>query len=65
MANLDSKLKRIKVLLWTWNKEVFGMVEHHIRSLEKKIEMLEGSLQITYSNEVNNNLISTSIELDC
>lgn len=41
---LAGKLKRLKVVLRTWNKEVFRRVDEHIQELEERVKLLETAL---------------------
>lgn len=52
LMNLTGKLKTVKLALRVWNKPVFGRVDGHSNALKEKIEVLEESLQMNYSESV-------------
>ncbi|XP_041004025.1 uncharacterized protein LOC121249384 [Juglans microcarpa x Juglans regia] len=64
LMKLAAKLKRVKVALKGWNKEVFGWTIGHIQELEKRIEWVEEKLQMRYEEEVELVLIASKMKLD-
>lgn len=60
---MAAKLKRTKVILKIWNKQVFDRVDHSITELQEKVEILEESLQERYSNEVEQDFLESNVEL--
>ncbi|XP_042983192.1 uncharacterized protein LOC122312605 [Carya illinoinensis] len=63
LVSLASKLKKIKVALCEWNKQVFGRTNVQIATLEKKLEQLNCSLQRDWNEDDERELVSSSIEL--
>ncbi|XP_040996123.1 uncharacterized protein LOC121242304 [Juglans microcarpa x Juglans regia] len=63
LLKLASRLKRVKVALREWNKQVFGRTNAHIASLEVKVEGLEGSLQREWDIDAERELVVASAEL--
>lgn len=45
LHKLVAKLKISKMALMSWNKNVFGWINHHISTLEEKLACLEERLQ--------------------
>lgn len=60
---LAAKLKKIRIVLKVWNKEVFGFTDIQIKKLEHKIVLLDGALQENYSEEVERELLAAKLEL--
>ncbi|KAF5459761.1 hypothetical protein F2P56_019681, partial [Juglans regia] len=61
---LAAKLKRLKLVLKSWNKEVFGWTGKHIKELEAKVEEGELRLQECYSEDVEADVLANKVELD-
>ncbi|XP_040987651.1 uncharacterized protein LOC121235368 [Juglans microcarpa x Juglans regia] len=61
---LAKKLKRLKQVLRTWNKEIFGWTGRHIKDLEIKVEEGEASLQERFSEDVEMDVLANKMELD-
>ncbi|XP_042942930.1 uncharacterized protein LOC122277118 [Carya illinoinensis] len=61
---LAGKLKRLKVTLKRWNKEVFGRMEGTIRELEERVEVLDVELQNQYTRKLECDFLEASNELD-
>ncbi|XP_042983381.1 uncharacterized protein LOC122312796 [Carya illinoinensis] len=61
---LAGKLKRLKVTLKRWNKEVFGRMEGTIRELEERVEVLDVELQNQYTRKLECDFLKASNELD-
>ncbi|XP_022880975.1 uncharacterized protein LOC111398286 [Olea europaea var. sylvestris] len=64
LHKLVGKLKRTKVAVKVWNKQVFGRVDHIISELQERVEILEESLQEGFSDEVEQHFLVTNIELE-
>lgn len=64
LFTLAGKLKRLKVALRTWNKDVFGKVEENIRALKERVEVLDVELQNKYSREIEYDFLEARDELD-
>lgn len=47
LEKLTAKLKKTKLAMETWNKNVFGQVDHNILELKEKLACLEDRLQIS------------------
>lgn len=62
MVRISSKLKRLKGVLQTWNKECFGRVEVELRRLEGRIVELESVLASQFSVQVENALLKCKQE---
>lgn len=45
------------------NKQVFGRVDHIISELQERVEILEESLQVEFSDEVERDFLESNIEL--
>ncbi|XP_035542978.1 uncharacterized protein LOC118346079, partial [Juglans regia] len=61
---LAAKLKRLKLVLKSWNKDVFGWTGKHIKELEAKVEEGELRLQECYSEDVEVDVLANKVELD-
>lgn len=61
--SIVSKLKRLKVALRSWNKQIFGRTKTNIAKLEARIKGLEDSLHSTFSKEVEIDLVVSQLEL--
>ncbi|KAF5458789.1 hypothetical protein F2P56_022794 [Juglans regia] len=61
---LVAKLKRLKLVLKSWNKDVFGWTGKHIKELEAKVEEGEFRLQECYSEDVEADILANKVELD-
>ncbi|KAG6714358.1 hypothetical protein I3842_05G199000 [Carya illinoinensis] len=61
---LVGKHKKLKLVLRSWNKEVFGHVDNHILKLEGKVELLEEYLQQNFSYEVDADLTMARNDLE-
>ncbi|XP_041016148.1 uncharacterized protein LOC121258669 [Juglans microcarpa x Juglans regia] len=64
LLKLAIRLKRTKLDLRGWNKDVFGRVERNIRALEGRLDFLDNQLQLGYSEEVVTDYLVTKIEID-
>ncbi|XP_042962740.1 uncharacterized protein LOC122297018 [Carya illinoinensis] len=64
LEKLAFKLKRMKQMLKTWNKDKFGRVEIMIRELEQRVEDLDFKLQEGYEDAIEQDLLISKIELD-
>lgn len=63
LLNLMLKLKRLKVALRDWNKNIFRLTEVHIGNLQELIEGLEWDLQEGYSKDIEADLVASNFEL--
>ncbi|KAF5454407.1 hypothetical protein F2P56_024075 [Juglans regia] len=63
MVILMIKLKRLKVALRNWNKNVFGRTEVRIENLEERIKGLERDLQEGFSEDIEADLVASQVEL--
>ncbi|XP_042950247.1 uncharacterized protein LOC122282354 [Carya illinoinensis] len=63
LLKLANKLKKLKVAFWEWNKTFFGRTNVQIDVLEKKVEELEGSLQRDWNEDVERELVSSTVDL--
>lgn len=61
---LTGKLKRLKVHLRSWNKEVFGHVKGKIQALKDRVEVLDSKMQNQCSMEMESKFFETKVELD-
>ncbi|XP_042988592.1 uncharacterized protein LOC122316118 [Carya illinoinensis] len=64
LTKLAAKLKRVKLELRSWNRNVFVRVKKDIQDLEKKLTALQFQLQANYSDETDAEFIATKMELD-
>lgn len=60
---LAENLKCLKLVMWTWNKVVFGWMGDHIKHLEAKLEDGEDCSKEVYFEEVETNVLASKIEL--
>ncbi|KAF5468557.1 hypothetical protein F2P56_012700 [Juglans regia] len=63
LSSLAIKLKRLKIALRCWNKDVFGWTGAHIKRLEERVEEGETQLQEHYSVDVETDVLATKLEL--
>ncbi|KAK0580059.1 hypothetical protein LWI29_035797 [Acer saccharum] len=63
LLKLAIRLKRTKVALRAWNKNVFGRVGENIQALEERMELLENQLQSGFSEEVEADYLTTKLEI--
>ncbi|TXG69366.1 hypothetical protein EZV62_004301 [Acer yangbiense] len=63
LLKLAIRLKRTKVALRAWNKNVFGRVGENIQALEERMELLENQLQSGFSEEVEVDYLTTKLEI--
>ncbi|KAG2684878.1 hypothetical protein I3760_10G096300 [Carya illinoinensis] len=63
LYRLVTKLRRLKIALRSWNKHIFGRMDTHIAVLEDRIKGLEVSLQCTFSEDMEDDLIASQMEL--
>ncbi|KAK0598052.1 hypothetical protein LWI29_031129 [Acer saccharum] len=63
LLKLAIRLKRTKVALCAWNKNVFGRVGENIQALEERMELLENQLQSGFSEEVEADYLTTKLEI--
>ncbi|KAK0581732.1 hypothetical protein LWI29_017271 [Acer saccharum] len=63
LLKLAIRLKRTKVALRAWNKNVFGRVGENIQALEERMELLENQLQSGFSEEVEAYYLTTKLEI--
>lgn len=63
LLRLAMWLKRTKVALRAWNKNVFGRVEENLQALEERLEFLEIQLQTGFSKEVETEYLATKLEI--
>ncbi|XP_040997575.1 uncharacterized protein LOC121243514 [Juglans microcarpa x Juglans regia] len=61
---LAGKLKKLKIALKVWNKEVFGWTQVHIQNLEKELEGLESNLQAAFYEEDEYAYLAIKLELE-
>ncbi|XP_022867043.1 uncharacterized protein LOC111386798 [Olea europaea var. sylvestris] len=64
LEKLMAKLKATKKALKLWNKEIFGRVDNVILELEERVEALDSRLQDAFSNEAEQEYLSSKIELE-
>lgn len=60
---LVSKLKRLKVALRRWNREVFGWTGDHIKRLEERLAEGSRRLQEQYSKDIESDVLASQVEL--
>lgn len=65
LEKLGVKLKKSKIALKSWNKNIFGCVDQNISELDDRLALAEDNLQNNYSTEVEQELIITKSELEC
>ncbi|TXG59223.1 hypothetical protein EZV62_013796 [Acer yangbiense] len=63
LLKLAIRLKRTKVALRAWNKNVFRRVGENIQALEERMELLENQLQSGFSEEVEADYLTTKLEI--
>ncbi|XP_042956358.1 uncharacterized protein LOC122292186 [Carya illinoinensis] len=63
LVNLSIKLKRVKIALREWNRNVFGRTEVIINQLENRIDTLEVQLQTCFNQKDENALLRTKMDL--
>lgn len=61
---LVAKLKRSKMALRSWNKNVFGQIDHHISTLEEKLASLEDSLKANDCVHTKQEFLAVKNELE-
>ncbi|XP_035540358.1 uncharacterized protein LOC118344262 [Juglans regia] len=64
LLKLSIRLKRTKIALRAWNKNVFGRVDVNIRALEERLEFLDTQLQSSFSEEIEDDFVATKTEID-
>ncbi|KAJ0074622.1 hypothetical protein Patl1_37562 [Pistacia atlantica] len=64
LLRLAEELKKTKLALRAWNKQVFGHVGQTIKELEERLEVLESRLLGGYDKEVECDFLVTKLELD-
>ncbi|KAF5472990.1 hypothetical protein F2P56_009642 [Juglans regia] len=64
LVRLAAKLKRTKLAIRYWNRQVFGRVDHMIKQLQERKEGLEVQLQGGYSSEIEEDFFLTKLELE-
>ncbi|KAF5472294.1 hypothetical protein F2P56_009025 [Juglans regia] len=64
LRKLVAKLKNLKVVLLSWNKNNFGCVGVLIKELEGRVEGLEKQLHEGYSASIKTEYISEKLELE-
>ncbi|XP_040990989.1 uncharacterized protein LOC121238224 [Juglans microcarpa x Juglans regia] len=63
LLRLAAKLKKLKVALKTWNKNIYGRVDLTIKALEEKMELLDFQLQEARDPAVEAEFLLTKMEL--
>ncbi|XP_041001347.1 uncharacterized protein LOC121247076 [Juglans microcarpa x Juglans regia] len=63
LLRLAAKLKKLKVALKTWNKNIYGRVDLTIKALEEKMELLDFQLQEARDPAVEAEFLLTEMEL--
>ncbi|XP_040986544.1 uncharacterized protein LOC121234610 [Juglans microcarpa x Juglans regia] len=64
LLKLSIRLKRAKLALRAWNKNVFGKVDVNIRALEERLDFLENQLQSDFSEELEDDFVATKTEIE-
>ncbi|KAK0593001.1 hypothetical protein LWI29_028893 [Acer saccharum] len=64
MLKLAIRLKRTKVALRAWNRNVFGLVDSNLKALEGRLENLENLLQMGYAEDVEEDYLVTKLEIN-
>ncbi|KAF5464604.1 hypothetical protein F2P56_014672, partial [Juglans regia] len=64
LLRLAIRLKRTKLALRAWNKNVFGRVDVNIRALEERLDFLENQLQSGFSEELEDDFVATKTEIN-
>ncbi|XP_035546560.1 uncharacterized protein LOC118348616 [Juglans regia] len=64
LLKLSVRLKRTKIALRAWNKNVFGRVDVNIRALEERLDFLESQLQSGFSEEIEDDFVATKTEIE-
>lgn len=64
LEKLVAKLKKAKLALKTWNKNVFGLVDQNILELKDKLACLGDRLQISGCVTIEQEFITTKKELE-
>ncbi|XP_022869151.1 uncharacterized protein LOC111388627 [Olea europaea var. sylvestris] len=64
LEKVMAKLKATKKALKLWNKELFGRVDNVILELEERVGALDSRLQAAFSNEAEQEYLSSKMELE-
>ncbi|XP_035546552.1 uncharacterized protein LOC118348611 [Juglans regia] len=64
LLKLSIRLKRTKIALRAWNKNVFGRVDVNIRALEERLDFLDSQLQSCFSEEIEDDFVATKTEIE-
>ncbi|KAF5477362.1 hypothetical protein F2P56_004011 [Juglans regia] len=64
LLKFSIRLKRTKLAVRAWNKNVFGRVDVNIRALEERLDFLENQLQSGFSEELEDDFVATKTEIE-